>query len=197
MKTIIQEFISSVHNNLEKKFDYLWPTTLNNFPHENNITLAIAEIGSKMEWFSYAECNMNETGARRDLILINPKEKWICQVEVKFQQSWEKYEEDFWRVSLYEDLRNFIESKSRQSLDSLSEYKKYGLFIAGGKEPLFNLWDDPKEPYEWLKGWFEDFPKGMIIKGTCPGKIENKRFGLAYFLIDVTEQNTVDWINKR
>ncbi len=197
MKTIIHEFISSIHKNLEKKFDFLWPTTPGNLPHENNITLAIAEVGSGRDWYAYAECNMNESSARRDMILINPNEKWICQIEVKFQQTWEKYEKDFRRVSVYEDLRKFIESEHRQSSVSLSEYKKYGLFIAGGKEQLFNWWNDPKEFHGWLKSWFNDFPKEMIVKGVYPNIIENKKFYLGFFLIEVSELNTDNWIEQQ
>lgn len=196
MKQFINEFIPFVHKNLETKFNYLWPTKQNIFPHENNIALAIAEEASKKGCFTYAECNMNSKGARRDLILVNPFEKWICQIELKFQQTWENYESDFWRVSLYEDLSKFINSEDRKSVN-LSEFQLYGLFIAGGREPLYNLWKKPLEPHNWLENWFNDFPEGKIVKGVYPEEIFDKKFILSYYLIEVTEENTEEWINNR
>lgn len=194
MKQSISEFITKIHENLETKFDYLWPTKKNVLPHENNIALAIAEEASKKGWYTYAECNMNAKGARRDLIIVNPVEKWICQIEVKFaDQNWENYENDFWRVSLYEDLNKFVKSEDRKS-KILSEFKMYGLFIAGGREPLYNYWNNYEET--WLQSWFDNFPNGKVVKGAYPDTSPHKEFILTYYLLDVTSENTEERINN-
>ncbi|MBK7851589.1 MAG: hypothetical protein IPJ66_10760 [Bacteroidetes bacterium] len=197
MKNTIEKFIADIYSNLNEKCEYFWPTKKGGFPHENNISLSIAEIASKWKLKVYSECNMNESGARRDLILVCEENKWTCQVEVKFQQNWDSYEEDFWRVSVKDDFFTFLKSDHRQTQLQLDDFSRYGLFIAGGKDQLYNWWNNPTQmQYEWLQSWFNDFPDGKIMKGIWPKQLESRKFGLVYYLISVTEENTVEWINN-
>lgn len=198
MKSEIENFISSVHNNLDKKLKYLWPAKKDRFPHENNISFSIAEVASQLDLYVYAECCMNDSGARRDIVVVNDKDKWACQIEVKFQQNWDSYEDDFWRVSLVNDFKAFLESDNRQSSSPLKEFKKFGLFIAGGASPLYNCWNEPQSPYKWLNDWFglKDGEQSIVTKGFYPQTFKTERFGLAYFLIEVTDRNHHDWLNK-
>jgi hypothetical protein len=194
MKELIDDFMQQVSLNLENKFEILWPSRKNILPHENNISLSISEIAAQKEIYSYAECNMNNMGARRDLILINRKDKWVCQVEVKSSHNWDNYEEDFWRISQYNDFNNFLESEHRQSHHPLKEFKKYGLFVACGYDPLKNWWETSSN-HNWIQGWFniKDESKGITAyKNSITGRFVS----LVYYIIEVTEDSKEDFLSQ-
>ena len=184
--------MADLHFNLAMKLGFMWPTRKNLPPNENNISLSIAEISRDFGFYVYAECNVNNVGSRRDLILINEKDKWVCQVEVKFNQDWLNYENDFWRVSLNKDLSSFLANKDRQSKHSIEDFTKYGLFIAGGFKPLHNWWTNSKAD-EWQNEWltFQNPEKEISsVYGFVPITMnDNDKFGLGYFLINVNENS--------
>ena len=142
MEGIVNNLVSEIYKGMKDKLDILWPEKDNFFPPEANLVFELARLGEKFHYFSYGEANVGKHN-RRDMILINSKDNWICQVEVKLVNSETINEgsvvEDLKRVMNKDELTNFINKYAKDQ--NIKCFRKYGLFIGGDISHMFSWWN--------------------------------------------------------
>jgi hypothetical protein len=211
VKEFFEKLFDDLYKNLTKKFGVINLWSDNQFPPEINITLEFANLIAEKKLLIFAECNMGR-GGRRDLVIVNPINKWICQVEVKHitlkSDSDETVLDDIWRIATLDYFEDYLEGKKFNE-ELLSEYDKYGLFIGGGKSYDYRWWQlDKGENYkedalnylkscnfgdraefyiENLEDWFNQ-PES--INGILPNLIQQGKLWIGYYLIKCDYEET-------
>lgn len=190
-----KRLVNNVYEQLNRNYSYIWPIK-NGWPPENNIALAISVFCEKNGWYLYAECNMN--GQMRDLLIVDPKEKWVCQVEIKhiYWNIREKILDDIWRIYWEKNVDDYFEGIGKPELKN---YKKFGLFIGGCVSNMYTWWlasidkSNHSKFYEYCTGEPKERIENMIkvldnwkkipasSLGIYPNNPEKSPFWIAYY----------------
>lgn len=201
MENIIGDFIKDVYTNLRRKTDFMFPGIRNGFLAENNIALEMASVANDRGFYTYAECKMKDK-TKRDLIIINPVDKWVCQAELKiiyFKKNGGVVLPDMERIYKLELLKEYL-NNNIESKESFDGYKKYGLFTGyltnnnykmwlykkideeEAKAPLYQV-SDPEKAWNKFKDFFE---KDSAKYGVIPDPYEQDRdkYWMAYYLVE-------------
>ncbi|MGC9323013.1 MAG: hypothetical protein ACP5FY_12305 [Kosmotogaceae bacterium] len=207
MKAIIDTLTKDIFDGMKEKLSYLHPKKGGYFPPEANLLFEIAKLGAKYHYFSYGEANFGSR-TRRDMVLLSPEGKWICQVEAKIVNSGSCRKgaviSDLERVNDPASLKRFIENDDFRKKEEVKSYSRYGLFVGGSVCWFFSWWNsmnDSKmrdtfiqrcitpdlQPEKYIKDLDEQLRNSMI-KGTHPDVPEGEDLWLVYALYDLSTE---------
>jgi hypothetical protein len=142
----INSMVSTINNHLKQTLRYFWPAA-NAFPSEKIITTEIIKYFHDNIYNIYPECNIKSgTAGResRDLLIINSKDKWVIQFEVKHLYQYDKALLDLERVYRLKPLNEFFERINPDH--EINEFTKYGLFVGFGNNNDDKWWLSPTSP---------------------------------------------------
>lgn len=202
MDKIIDNLIGDLYVALKNKLKDFWPKKGGWFPPEENIIMEMSRMGLNYDYDIYGEVNV-QNRSRRDAVLINHKDRWICQAELKLINI-NTYKsgavlKDVDRVRDIDDLNYALTNYSGRS--GLADYSKYGLFVGGDISWWFSWWlgntdinmrsyfikklgsRKGMDPYKALKQL--DSKINGAKSGVWPPEPENSKLWLAYALFSI------------
>jgi hypothetical protein len=157
----IDNLMRQVHTCIQSSLKEFWPVKIEGtkFPSESIIAAELIRQLSKVDsTYFYPECIINNQS--RDLLIISFELNSIIQIEVKHLYGYDRILNDLRRISLGQDLREYIESINGKQFSQRFDY--WGLFIGFGQNNDFNWWIAPtgsenkKKAIQYFNGNFPE-----------------------------------------